>query len=159
MRYYSYLIRQIEILHCNRLFHGCLDPNFILLFSNDDGVIILDALKSNFKFSNQKVIKNQRSISKEDDMWSIGMILLEMCLGYIPSDLDEYFTISREKIEELFRERNYSQNLIEIIIKLLIDRKIIFKKDRKAMKNRRKRNPDRLTAKKLILESKKLVYF
>lgn len=57
------------------------------------------------------------------------MILLEMCFGCIPLDLETQFSLTQEEIEHLFFEKNYSQQLIEIITNLLINRRIILSKD------------------------------
>lgn len=124
-------------MHNSSLVHGSLNPDSLLPFSDGEGMIILDAFIStqekednerfvkrlritNFKYSSPEIIQNSRSLKREDDYWSIGLILVEMCFGRIPFDINEYFTITREKISHLFRDTTYSQELIEIIINLLI---------------------------------------
>lgn len=118
-------------MHSSGLVHGSLDPRYIFPFSRDDGIIILDAFKSSNnqisvkynKYSSPEVILCSRSVQREDDYWSIGMMLLEMCLGGIPLEIDEYSTLNREKIEDLIREKNCLE-LKEKIIRALINRKI-----------------------------------
>lgn len=131
------MIQQIEILHNKGLVHGNLNPKNIIPFSSGDGVIILDALtvlnnselKKANRYSSPEILQNSRSKMKEDDNWSVGMIMMEMCFSQIPLKMEEYFSISKEKIEKLFQEKNYSQELIEIIINQLINRKISREKE------------------------------
>lgn len=140
MKYYVYLKNQVELIHDAGLVLGSLDSSFIIPFSDDKGLIILDAFISSkdvenydrsvkrlkvtkdYRYSSPETIQNFRPINNEDDYWSIGIILLEMCFGFIPLEINEYFTLTKEKILNLFTEKCYSLELIEIITNLLLNR-------------------------------------
>lgn len=141
-KYLFYFQEQIEILHEHGLVHGNLNPNYIALFSsNEEGIIILDAFRSNielkngqlkrkrlkfnrnYKYSSPSIILNKREARREDDFFSLGMIAIEMCFGVIPFDMKEYFSISKNNICNLFKRKNYSQELVDIITELIIGRK------------------------------------
>lgn len=85
---------------------------------------------TNFTYSSPNIIQSSGGIFKEDDYFSVGMILLEMCMGSVPFDINEYFTIEREKMGKLFRGKKYSKELIEIITNLLIERKVYIPADK-----------------------------
>lgn len=136
--------------------HGHLDPSYIIPYSKDKGIIILDAFCSSeqeeekgrtvkrikiirdFRYSSPEVIQSSKYLKIENDYWSIGMILLEMCLGNIPFNVNEYYMITKEEIEKLFETKDYSQELLEIIINLLINRKIVMRKEKKVVVQTRK---------------------
>lgn len=132
----------MKILHDNKLVHGSLDPNFLLPVENRNEMVILDAFKSTKideksigriifqnKYSSPEVIQKSRSINIEDDNWSIGMILLEMCFGSIPFSIKEYNKLTKESIKYLFNNKLYSNELVEIIINLLINRDETYQRD------------------------------
>lgn len=128
MKYYSYLLVQVEILHKYGLVHRNLDPNLILA-STDCEIMILDAFRA---VDNQLLKedcvnyppKTKSNKTKEDDCHSIGLILLEMSFGGLLCDTDICLSLSMEKIEELFKEKIYSHDFVEILIDLLINRRI-----------------------------------
>lgn len=149
MKYYSQLRKSVGLLHESGLIHGHLDPNSIVQFSRDETGTVLDPsdytkekevkkmkISKDYRYSSPEVIQNIRKLRKEDDYWSMGMILLEMCLGDIPFDVEEYFKITKEKIEKLLKERNYSQETVDIIINLIINRKITTQKEENLVNKR-----------------------
>lgn len=89
---------------------------------NEDFKVERNRIQKNFKYSSPEVIENRRSLREEDDYWSIGMIALEMCLGRIPFDVDEYFNLKRDKIEKLIEEKGYSKELNNRISELLFNK-------------------------------------
>lgn len=163
MKFYYQIIQQIEILNDNGYIHGSLNPNFIIPFSNDDGVIILDSFKSlykqnfieDYKYSSPQVIQNSRPAKKEDDIWSIGMILLEMSLGVIPFDINEYFCLNKEMIEKALDEKKFSQKLKGIIINLLINRKVT-EKEVEGKVNQKNRHKFRINWQNSIFEKNRI---
>lgn len=133
------MLKQILILHSNGKIHGNLNPAYILPYR--DGMILLDAflfkdeveieklsqkkmkITKNHRYSSPDIIQNRGNVKREDDLFSIGIIALEMCFGRIPLDINQYFSLTRERIHELFIDRNYSKDLIDIISNLLVEGK------------------------------------
>lgn len=115
-------------------------------------------LSRNCSYSSFEVIKNLRNPLKEDDFWSIGLILLEMALNHIPFEADEYGLLSKEYIQNIFKKMEYSTKLIDIIANLLIMRTPIKKKDYKEIKLKQyKFRRFQSNMKRLSMQSKSLL--
>lgn len=132
--YFKYLLEQVNILHLNDYVHGNLDPEYIVPFDRNDGIIILDSFLSVKSRYTKKLIERRRNIktlkytrpesetlTKEDDLFSLGLLMMEMCLSEIPLKREEYSFLTKEKIQELMKN-SVSQDLINIIVQLVIDK-------------------------------------
>lgn len=95
LTYFCEICKIIKILHDNNIIHGCLNPNVFNLNSNKDFSLVdfLSCRKDSPSTKNyphlnmlsytspnllEKIIQNDFSVSKKDDIWSLGMILLNI---------------------------------------------------------------------------------
>lgn len=144
----GYLLQQIEVLQIYKLASLNLDARYILPFTNNDGIFILNAFLNNNKQGNV--------------IFSCGLIALEMCFGFNPVK-DENSPLSSDFLYSLFKNKHYSTELKEIIIKLLIDKELprVEKKYRYTLTNKSKmyRAVKKLSQEKKRFQYKKLCFY
>lgn len=132
---FTEIVRSVNLLHSNQIFHGSLCPENILLHKNKikitgfslvnlNKIDLWNAVKESPYFYAPEII-NQEDFSKEADIWSLGVIFYFMIYKKVPwisINLKEFKNLILYKGKIEFNEINniyISQQIIDLIEKML----------------------------------------
>lgn len=129
----------LEYLHSFEVYYPNLKPESFGLDKTGKKIKLLNIYQSiKFKstssiigFNFEKIVNhysepenfNNKSIEDvKSNIWSLGIILLEMCFGHIPFKVHQYVNIDGELIKSTFIKKCYSLQLIDFIYCCLVSK-------------------------------------
>lgn len=122
----------MEYLHRNNIFHSDIRPEnvfyddlmniaklseFGIRKISESSVPNMPLLNGSNRYISPEMIDNKGIENGSGDVWALGITVLELCLGRNRLPTSKLIGLKQEKIQKLFRGKEYSQQLIEFICK------------------------------------------
>lgn len=122
-------------LHQQGITHGNLKPENIFVYSDNPIIRLSDMLfygpnnniitlnsvvsSSHIRYLSPEVIFLHHPRTESSDIWSIGIILLELCFGYYSFGTYQYRSIDPDTIMKIFQNSEFSELMICFILECL----------------------------------------
>jgi 5'-AMP-activated protein kinase catalytic alpha subunit len=133
-RFFHQILAGIEYLHKNKICHRDLKPENLLLDENMNIKIVDFGLSNTYKkdtdtlktacgspcYASPEMIAGKRYLGLDTDLWSLGVILYAMTVGYLPFEDPDTNKLYKKILESDFITPGYVEKPCRELIKSLL---------------------------------------